>query len=785
MAAPPDPRDELLPLAGSGSQWLGGRGEGEDEALPATGAKPAPQAGEPGRGLGAGAGEAAPRELDSGPARPPPVAMETASTGAADVSRAGDHTFSTASKDREGSCYTSLISNICYPPREDSTYFTGILQKENGQVTTSESPGELSTPEPALPDVPGTEPRGLFSSDSGIEMTPAESTEVNKILADPLDQMKAEAYKYIDITRPKEPKYQEQCHPALEEKGSDFKTKDTGILTKSEEAREPEKPVPVEGKILKDHLFEESTFAPYIDDLSEEQHSAPLLTAPVKITLTEIEPSVETATQEETPEKQDVCLKPSPDTVPTVTVSEPEDDSPGSVTPPSSGTEPSAAESQGKCSISEDELITAIKEAKGLSYETAESPRPAGPGPQRPEAKARSGLPTLPSPLDHEASSAESGDSEIELVSEDPLAAEDALPSGYATFGHVGGPPPSPASPSIQYSILREEREAELDSELIIESCDASSASEESPKREQDSPPMKPAALDAIREEPGSRAEEGTAGRGGQAEPGPLPRFPSAAPQSRPELPSGDGDGDGDGDGAPAPPEGPTAQRDPADPESPSQSPVATKGPEPPGPGVAPPPLFLSKQQAIDLLYWRDIKQTGIVFGSFLLLLFSLTQFSVVSVVAYLALAALSATISFRIYKSVLQAVQKTDEGHPFKTYLELEITLSQEQIQKYTDCLQFYVNNTLKELRRLFLVQDLVDSLKFAVLMWLLTYVGALFNGLTLLLMAVVSMFTLPVVYVKHQAQIDQYLGLVRTHINTVVAKIQAKIPGAKRHAE
>lgn len=76
---------------------------------------------------------------------------------------------------------------------------------------------------------------------------------------------------------------------------------------------------------------------------------------------------------------------------------------------------------------------------------------------------------------------------------------------------------------------------------------------------------------------------------------------------------------------------------------------------------------------AIDLLYWRDIKQTGIVFGSFLLLLFSLTQFSVVSVVAYLALAALSATISFRIYKSVLQAVQKTDEGHPFKWVSQLD----------------------------------------------------------------------------------------------------------------
>uniref|UniRef100_A0A8C2ZF15 Reticulon n=1 Tax=Cyclopterus lumpus TaxID=8103 RepID=A0A8C2ZF15_CYCLU len=191
------------------------------------------------------------------------------------------------------------------------------------------------------------------------------------------------------------------------------------------------------------------------------------------------------------------------------------------------------------------------------------------------------------------------------------------------------------------------------------------------------------------------------------------------------------------------------------------------------------------KGQAIDLLYWRNVKQSGAVFSSVLLLLFSLTQFSVVSVGAYLALAALSASISFRIYKSVLQAVQKTDEGHPFKAYLEIEIALSQEQISKYADKILLYTNTCMKELRRLFLVQDLVDSLKFAVLMWLLTYVGALFNGLTLLILAVVSMFGMPVVYEKHQAQIDQYVGLIRTQVNSVVGKIQAKIPGAKRKEE
>uniref|UniRef100_A0A8C9XC79 Reticulon n=1 Tax=Sander lucioperca TaxID=283035 RepID=A0A8C9XC79_SANLU len=183
------------------------------------------------------------------------------------------------------------------------------------------------------------------------------------------------------------------------------------------------------------------------------------------------------------------------------------------------------------------------------------------------------------------------------------------------------------------------------------------------------------------------------------------------------------------------------------------------------------------KQKAIDLLYWRNVKQSGAVFSSVLLLLFSLTQFSVVSVGAYLALAALSATISFRIYKSVLQAVQKTDEGHPFKAYLEIEIALSQDQISKYADKILLYTNTCMKELRRLFLVQDLIDSLKFAVLMWLLTYVGALFNGLTLLILGEVIQ--------THYAQIDQYVGLIRTQVNSVVGKIQAKIPGAKRKEE
>uniref|UniRef100_A0A8C5SGD6 Reticulon 1 n=1 Tax=Laticauda laticaudata TaxID=8630 RepID=A0A8C5SGD6_LATLA len=395
-------------------------------------------------------------------------------------SRFYDYGSSKTSDRSNGSLYTSLLSDELYTAPQDSSYFTGNLSMEDNHITPSESTEGIHAQ------------GGLFSSDSGIEMTPAEPTDVNKILADPVEQMKSESYKYMDISRSEEIKYQESCDTVKEDMIP------LSLINKGAEDKFGAKGISLEEK----HVSKEgSSF------LLDHQYS-PSETSQVKITLTEIETMEVPVSKEKTPEKQEVGLKPSHEIVPTVTVSEPEDDSPGSITPPSSGTEPSGSESQGKGSLSEDELINAIKEAKGFPFKHPEGQGPQTVVPEKQDKKNKlTEFPAGSAPLDNEASSAESGDSEIELVSEDPLAAEEVLHSNYMTFSHAGGPPPSPASPSIQYSILREEREAELDSELIIESCDASSASEESPKREHDSPLMKPIIMDIIQEENHTRNE--------------------------------------------------------------------------------------------------------------------------------------------------------------------------------------------------------------------------------------------------------------------------------------
>ncbi|XP_064174351.1 reticulon-4-like isoform X6 [Anguilla rostrata] len=189
--------------------------------------------------------------------------------------------------------------------------------------------------------------------------------------------------------------------------------------------------------------------------------------------------------------------------------------------------------------------------------------------------------------------------------------------------------------------------------------------------------------------------------------------------------------------------------------------------------------------KVVDLLYWRDIKTTGVVFGACLFLLLSLTVCSIVSVCSYVALTLLSVTIAFRIYKGILQAIQKSDEGHPFKAYLDQDVALSEDMVHKYSDLALERINVWIVELRRLFLVEDLVDSLKFAVGMWVLTYVGALFNGLTLIILALVGVFSCPVIYEKNQKQIDHYVQLVTGQVKDIVAKVQAKVPGLKRKAE
>ncbi|XP_022161134.1 reticulon-1-like [Myzus persicae] len=185
------------------------------------------------------------------------------------------------------------------------------------------------------------------------------------------------------------------------------------------------------------------------------------------------------------------------------------------------------------------------------------------------------------------------------------------------------------------------------------------------------------------------------------------------------------------------------------------------------------------------LVYWRDPISSGIVFGATLVVLLSFAYMSLISVVAYLAMFIQSGCILLRLYKTALQTVNKTNESHPFQEYLDLDIRLPQEKAEEVSKLAVVHVNAVLVELRRLLLAEDLVDSAKFFGILWVLTYVGALFNGLTLIIIGFVALFTLPKVYENNKTQIDQNIEVVRSKIAELTNKVRAAIPIGKKNPE
>lgn len=220
------------------------------------------------------------------------------------------------STDNDGDLYTSLLSSQNYSFQQDTSYFSGDMAGEVQKGTTASVRDRIPSPET----------HGTLNSDSGIEMTPGESIDVAKNL---LETEKMDSYNYMDMSRGEEARSQQR--PPSSREGTDSASAGP-YLEKS-----PPAAVETLGPALDSHSF------PYVEDPSDEELDyqsyrvlgTPKTASPIKITLTETpaSPAPEARQQVAVSERESI-LSLGLEGVPTVTLSEPEDDSPGSVTPP-------------------------------------------------------------------------------------------------------------------------------------------------------------------------------------------------------------------------------------------------------------------------------------------------------------------------------------------------------------------------------------------------------------------------------------------------------------------
>merc|ERR1719284_2263769 len=85
-----------------------------------------------------------------------------------------------------------------------------------------------------------------------------------------------------------------------------------------------------------------------------------------------------------------------------------------------------------------------------------------------------------------------------------------------------------------------------------------------------------------------------------------------------------------------------------------------------------------------------------------------------------------------------------------------------------------------LAALKAAILVENLVESAKFAVGMYLVSYLGKLMTGLTLVTLVWAGIFSLPRIYKDNQAKIDEALMPLLTKYEELAGKVSAALPAS-----
>merc|ERR1712212_390976 len=172
---------------------------------------------------------------------------------------------------------------------------------------------------------------------------------------------------------------------------------------------------------------------------------------------------------------------------------------------------------------------------------------------------------------------------------------------------------------------------------------------------------------------------------------------------------------------------------------------------------------------------WEDPIYSGVVFGS---------VFSTLVAICYSSLTLLCAVIGIKIYTYVMVTFLKKETTNPIAKIAGCELTIPADRVNDYASRGTEKVNCAIKELGRLFMVENMLDSIKFGLSLWVLTYIGSWFNAMTLLIMGWVGLFSIPKIYVNNKAQIDPVLDQVKAKLNEVSDKVTALMPQAKAAA-
>ena len=176
------------------------------------------------------------------------------------------------------------------------------------------------------------------------------------------------------------------------------------------------------------------------------------------------------------------------------------------------------------------------------------------------------------------------------------------------------------------------------------------------------------------------------------------------------------------------------------------------------------------------ILNWTDPTLSGIVFASGFAFLVSLRFFSLLSIVSYIALTLFFVCLGSKVYVHLMGALKKPCKD-PLEKLEKIDASISSESVEKVFSFLVQYFNLMTLQLKSLCLLQNYFDSTRFAVLLYVLTCIGGIFNTLTLITSAWIVLFIFPTVYEQNQKTLDDLFVKVKAQYDAINERIAATL--------
>ncbi|CAI8604404.1 unnamed protein product [Vicia faba] len=170
-----------------------------------------------------------------------------------------------------------------------------------------------------------------------------------------------------------------------------------------------------------------------------------------------------------------------------------------------------------------------------------------------------------------------------------------------------------------------------------------------------------------------------------------------------------------------------------------------------------------------DILLWRNKRCTGMALGAgtALWVFFELMEYHLITLVCHLMILSLGALFlwsnaSVFIHKSPLQIPH---------------IAVPQECVLEAASVLRVEINQMFTVLREIGTGRDIKKFLTVVAGLWVISVIGGWFNFLTLFYLFYLSLFTLPLVYEKHEDQVDALAEKAMIEIKKQYAVLDAKV--------